>query len=102
VTDGEAKFLSTSPGDVSWSADGRWIYVTTTAGRSTGIELRPGQSFPAFPADGADAVSTWLKLPGARPVEQLAITAVSDPSGYVFQKVAELRNLFRIPVPEAR
>jgi len=102
VTGGEPKLLSTSPGNVTWSADGRWVYASNSANRMTAIELRNGQIFPAFPADGTEPLAAWVKQPGGRAVEQSTIAAVSDPAVYVFQKISEMRNLFRIPAPAAR
>jgi len=87
----------------TWSADGRWMYVTLLRGsgldESIAVPLAPGVVFPDVPLAGADSPAAWLALPGARRIDHIRIAPMRDPSSYVFTKQDELRNLFRVPIP---
>ena len=84
-----------------WSRNGRWLYATWNqhgTDRTSAIPLRPGDAFPPAPEGTEDPLGVWLKLPGVRPLDNAEISAGPDPSVYVFRKVTQLTNLFRVPI----
>ncbi len=90
-----------TPPLVSWSRDGKLLYVHSTDTRQTyAISLKPGQILPPLPASG-------LKLGDTTPVDgalgaipqQRAFMSADDPSVYAYPLVTTHRNIYRISVP---
>ena len=86
------------PPAVSWSPDGRFIYLALY-GFGYAIPLRPGQALPPLPAAGLRTEQEVAALPGARRIPQEFPFTGPDPSLYALTKVAIQRNIYRVPVP---
>ena len=90
-----------TPSLVSWSRDGKSLFLHSTRTRSTYVlPLRPGQLLPVVPASGfqlGDAVDT--SMPGTRRIPDERAFMGPDPSIYAFPKVVTHRNIYRIAVP---
>jgi Tol biopolymer transport system component len=81
---------------VSWSLDGRFLYVSR--GRTVVLPIAAGRSLPDMPASGVSVGDDNSALPRAQVLAEYRVTSRSDPSSYLFTR-AELRaNLFRIPL----
>jgi serine/threonine protein kinase/Tol biopolymer transport system component len=87
-----------APPAVTWSADGRTLYVSLVGGQSVyAIPLRPGEILPPLPKGGIRSAEDVLKLPGAKLLP--ASGEFPGPgSMYAFPKFTSQRNVFRIPV----
>ena len=93
-----AERSSDEPGFVSWSADGKFFYISIWRQATYAIPLRQGQTLPAFPASGIGAVEDVAALPGAKPFPVPAAFSGPDPSIYAFPKLSAQRNLYRVPI----
>jgi eukaryotic-like serine/threonine-protein kinase len=88
------------PALVTWSRDGRFIYLHETGLRQTvAVPLSPGQALPALPAGGIASPMAAATIPGARVIAQHRAFGGLNPSVYAFPRVTTHRNIFRIPVP---
>ena len=85
---------------VSWSRDGKFIYLHETPARQTfAIPLRPGQILLPLPASGIRSPGLDANaLPGARLIKQQRAFPSAKPSVYAFTKVTTQRNIYRISV----
>ena len=89
-----------TPPLLSWSADGKFLYVHAVATReSYAVPLLPGQSLPALPPEGLANLAEAAKLPGARTFPQPRVYGGADPSVYAYPRVTTHRNIYRILVP---
>jgi hypothetical protein len=102
VYGGESKVLCYNACKPEWSPGAATLYL------AIGVEpprpilvvpLQPGHAFPEFPAGSEDALTAWRKLPTARVIERPVSIPGPDESTYVFTKIEERRNLFRVPLP---
>ena len=102
VYGGESKVLCYNVCKPEWSPGAATLYL------AIGVEpprpilvvpLQPGHAFPEFPAGSEDALTAWRKLPSARVIERPVSIPGPDESTYVFTKIEERRNLFRVPLP---
>ena len=86
---------------VSWSRDGKFLYLHDTGIRQTfAIPLGRGQVLPLLPAGGIRSPGLdALTLPGARPIPQPRAFPGPAPSTYAYARVSAHRNIFRVPVP---
>jgi Tol biopolymer transport system component len=82
----------------TWSADGKFFYVGSTAGRTFALPVPAGKALPQLPVGGINILDRTAGLPGAVTIEGGLISPGSDPSTYVFTKTDSQRNLFRIPL----
>jgi serine/threonine protein kinase len=89
----------------SWSADGRFFYVSvdrsasaTSPGRTLAFPVPAGKPLPDFPAAGVDLSADAKGLPGLQLIDHLPISPGADPTTYVFTRTDLQRNLFRIPL----
>jgi WD40 repeat protein len=90
---------SVTPALVSWSRDGKFMYLHSTRTRqSYSVPLRPGQILPPLPASGLPSLADAGSLPGARAFPQQRAFAGADPSVYAFPRVSTHRNIYRVPV----
>jgi hypothetical protein len=88
------------PGLVTWSRDGRFVYLHETGLRQTyAVPVRDGQIQSALPASGIPSPAAVATLPGVRMIAQPRAFGGPNPSVYAFAKVTTHRNIYRIPVP---
>ncbi len=90
---------------VQWSADGKYMYVSTTSrfsaetsGKRTYIIRIPhGFGLLKLPASGIDGASE-TELAGIQSIPQADVSPGPDPQTYAFTRSAFQGNLFRIPL----
>jgi hypothetical protein len=88
------------PQEVSWSPDGRWLYLALIGGSAVfAVPLRPGQILPPLTPAGLRSVEEVVALPGAKPISVSGIFPGPDPSIYAYPKFSAQRNIYRIQVP---
>jgi Tol biopolymer transport system component len=86
------------PAPLSWTPDGRFVYVKF--GDATyAIPLQRGEMLPPAPASGFASREAVAAVPGARLVSEDAVYPGPNPSTSVFTKVTTQRNIYRVPVP---
>jgi eukaryotic-like serine/threonine-protein kinase len=88
------------PALVTWSRDGRFVYLHETGLRQTyALPVRDSQIAAALPASGIPSPAAAAALPGALMIPQQRAFGGPDPSVYAFAKVTTHRNIYRIAVP---
>jgi serine/threonine protein kinase/WD40 repeat protein len=90
---------SEEPGFLSWSPDGKFLYISTWRQATYAIPLRAGQILPPLPAAGIRSAQDAAALPGAKPFPVAGAFAGPDPSVYAYAKLTAQRNIYRVPVP---
>jgi Tol biopolymer transport system component len=86
------------PADMSWSPDGRFMYLKFT-GSTFAIPLPTGKMLPALPSSGFASKEAVAAFPGARLVsDEPNVFPGPDPSIYAFTRVATQRNIYRVSV----
>jgi Tol biopolymer transport system component len=91
-------------GHVSWSGDGRWLFMWVTtnmnlsAGETYAIPLPAGRMFPEIPSGGFQSEAEIAKLPGARVIDAFAAPGPASET-YAYSRETVQRNLFQIPLP---
>ena len=90
-----------TPAIVSWSADGRFMYVSTPGaqGKTFAVPLEGGRAVPSLPPSGLQSTADVAALPGAQLVAEQPVFVGPDPSLYAFSRVSTQRNIYRVPVP---
>ena len=89
-----------TPALVSWSPDGKFLYVHYTRKRQTyAVPLRPGQLLPPLPPEGLANLGDAANIPGAKTFPEPRAFGGADPSVYAYPRVTTHRNIYRIPVP---
>ncbi|HKE29171.1 MAG TPA: protein kinase [Bryobacteraceae bacterium] len=90
-----------TPSVVSWSRDGRFLYVhfAWTTRETYAVPLRSGQTLPPLPKGGIHSAEEAAALPGAQRIPQLRAFVGDDPSVYAFMRNTSQRNIYRVPVP---
>ena len=90
-----------TPPIVSWSPDGRFIYLCTRGrqGHTYAVPLVNGRAVPALPASGLQSNADIAALPGALLVAEQPVFVGPAPSQYAFSRISTQRNLYRVPVP---
>ena len=90
---------------VSWSRDGKELYITVqkteepgASGRTYAIPLLRGQMLPEIPAGGFQSEEEILKLRGASVLNDFDCPGPA-PETYAFARETTQRNLFRVPLP---
>jgi len=85
---------------VTWSPDGKFVYLHDTLLRQTvAVPLKRGELLPPLPASGIASPAAAAALPGARMIEQPRAFGGPNPSVYAFARVTTHRNIYRVPVP---
>ena len=87
------------PQPVSWSPDGKLLYLALSGLPTYAVPLRPGQVLPPLPPAGIRSFEDAAALPGARAFPVPGAFAGPNPSIYAFSKVTAQRNIYRVPVP---
>lgn len=88
-----------TPPLVSWSANGKFLYVHSTRTRDTySVPLADGHALPPLPPNGLQQLADAGALPGARTIPEPRAYVGADPSIYVFPQLTTHRNIYRIPV----
>ena len=88
------------PALVTWSRDGKFVYLHETGLRQTyAVALPPGQILPALPASGISSPAAAAAMAGAKMIAQQRAFGGPNPSVYAFARVTTHRNIYRIPVP---
>jgi serine/threonine protein kinase len=86
------------PPDMSWSPDGKFVYVNM--GDSTFvIPLKSNSMLPPVPAKGFASKEAVVAVPGTRLVAKERVYPGPNPAIYTFTKVTTQRNIYRVPVP---
>ena len=89
-----------TPSLVSWSPDGRFLYLHSTGSRKTySVALSQGSILPALPASGLKSMLDAVQATGAQELAQPRAFGGADPSTFAFPRVTTHRNIYRIPVP---
>jgi hypothetical protein len=88
------------PQPVSWSADGKFVYLAFMGGSAVfAAPLSSGEVLPALPPGGVKSLEDVSAIRGAKPFATPAAFPGTDPSVYAYQKLAAQRNIFQVPVP---
>jgi eukaryotic-like serine/threonine-protein kinase len=93
-----------STGHVTWSVDGRTIFVSLlfsnlSYGITYAIPLMPGQMFPPIPAGGFQSEAAIATLTGARLIGGADVAPGPTSDVYAYSRQTVQRNLYRIPIP---
>jgi eukaryotic-like serine/threonine-protein kinase len=89
-----------TPPLVSWSEDGKLVYLHATHDRRThAVPLRPGRLLPPLPAGGLGSMGDAATLPGARSFPEPRAYGGPGPLVYAFPRVTTHRNIYRVYVP---
>jgi hypothetical protein len=90
----------TTPPSVSWSPDGRFLYLNIRAAfQINAVPLQPGRILPPLPEGGIRSPRDAAALPGVRVIPEERAFRGPNPSVYAFPRVTTHRNIYRIPVP---
>jgi Tol biopolymer transport system component/tRNA A-37 threonylcarbamoyl transferase component Bud32 len=89
-----------TPPMVSWSRDGRELYLYSEDREDTyAVPLPPGQPLPALPASGISWRQDQPALAGLRTLPRQRAFLSGNPAAYAYLQVTTHRNIYRIPVP---
>ena len=88
---------------LSWSLDGKWVYVSLRpfpfgSSKTMAICAKPGAAPPTF-GKGFNTESDFLKIPGARLINQEEVFPGAAPSYFVSRHRSAKANLFRVNLP---
>jgi len=90
-----------TPPLVSWSRDGKYLFLHTTATRETyELPLAAGHMTPMVPEGGFESIQKAAEALGAKPISDRLAFPSSDPGVYAFPRLATHRNIYRITVPQ--
>lgn len=89
---------SEEPGFVSWSSDGKLLYISIWRIGTYAVPLRAGQILPSLPAGGIRTAEDVTALPGTRAFPVSGAFAGPNPSVYAYSKMSAQRNIYRVPV----
>lgn len=89
-----------TPGMLSWSPDGRWLYVSLRAfpfdsRKTAAIPVKPGAAPPSF-VKGFDSEADFARIPGVRLIDQENLSPGVSPDFFVTSRRSAKTNLFRI------
>jgi Tol biopolymer transport system component len=87
------------PQPVSWSADGKFVYLGFWINGAFAVPLRSGTMLPPLPASGIRSIQDAAALPGAQQFPVPGAFAGSNPGVYAYSKTSAQRNIYRVPVP---
>lgn len=88
----------TRPPGVSWSPDGKFLYLKFQESIYA-IPLRRGRMLPPIPSSGFRSKEDIAALPDVQLIPEQAAFPGPNPSIYAFTKVATQRNIYRVSVP---
>lgn len=95
---GGAEERGITPPIVSWSRDGRELYLYSEDMRQIdAVPLKPGEPLPPIPPDGISWRAAPPSIAGLRTIAQRAF--MNDPQAYAYLQVTAHRNIYRILVP---
>jgi serine/threonine protein kinase/Tol biopolymer transport system component len=102
--DGSGRVICSGPCLVSWSPDGKYLYVTTVtriigAGRTYVVPLPRGFAQAQLPPEGLD-LSSDETLARFQRIPHGPIAPGPDPGSYAYETEVFQGNLFRIPLHE--
>jgi hypothetical protein len=85
---------------LSWSRDGKWVYVPLrhfpfNSPKTAAIPIRPGAAPPAF-TNGFTSEADFARIPGARLINQEAVSSGISPDHFVSTRHSAKANLFRV------
>jgi WD40 repeat protein len=93
----------TTPPCVSWSPNGRYIYLNDRVGaRIYAVPIPRGRNLPPLPAGGIASATDVAAVPGSVVIKERYAFVGADPAVYAFFRVTTQRNIYRIPVPLTR
>jgi hypothetical protein len=82
---------------LSWTRDGRFMYVRPNNFSTYALPLRPGAAVPDVPAEGFQNEQELAAFAGARLVARGPnVFPGPTPDVYAFTKVATQRNIYRV------
>jgi len=91
---------------VSWSRDGKLLYLHATetlhaieSRRTYQVSLQPGQMVPPLPDSGFRSIGDAARSLRGRVISEQRAFLSADPSVYAFLRRASHRNIFRVRVP---
>jgi serine/threonine protein kinase len=89
---------------VSWSVDGKWVYVPLRyfsfgSSKTIALPTKPGAPPPAF-TKGFESEADFLRVPGARLIAQDNVMAGASPRYFISMRRSAKANLFRIYLAE--
>jgi Tol biopolymer transport system component len=96
--DGSSDVERPRPSGVSWSPDGKFLYLKIHESIYA-IPLGRGQTLPPIPPSGFRSNEDVAGLPGVRLIPEPGAFPGPNPSIYAFTKVAAQRNIYRVQVP---
>ena len=97
---GGAEERGLTPAIVSWSRDGRELYLYAEHTLETyALPLPPGDERPAIPVSGIEWIDGPPPLPHVRTISTPRAFMSGNPEMYVYLRVSSHRNIYRIPVP---
>ena len=97
---GGAEDRGVTPPLISWSRDGKLIYLfSERILRTYSIPLPSGAVLPPFPTGGLQLSDVEGSLPAAHAIGPPRAFMSSDPSVFAYPIVTTHRNIYRIPVP---
>lgn len=85
---------------LSWSLDGKWLYVSLRpfpfgSSKTVAIPVKPGDAPPGF-GKGFSSEADFLKIPGARLLSEDEVSPGTSPSYFVSRRRSAKANLFRV------
>jgi eukaryotic-like serine/threonine-protein kinase len=86
------------PPAVSWSADGKQLYVFLGETHTYAIPIPPGRVLPQIPAEGFPFRTGEKPSADAQPMGQARAFMSPDPAVYAYPIVNTHRNIYRIPI----
>jgi eukaryotic-like serine/threonine-protein kinase len=100
--DRSRRLICSGPCLVTWSSDGRYLYLTTnsrlsSSGRTLVLATPRGFALTELPPAGLDLASDE-ELARIQVIRQGLMSPGPDPQNYVFETAAFQGNLFRIPL----
>jgi eukaryotic-like serine/threonine-protein kinase len=95
---GQPQGVEPIPSPMSWTPDGRFVYVKFREA-TYAIPLQAGAGLPPAPDAGLSSRDAVAALPGARLVSEDDVYPGPNPSIHAFTKVATQRNIYRVPIP---
>ena len=89
-----------SPALLTWSPDGKWVYVALRAflfdsRKTAAIPIQPGMPPPSF-VKGFDSEADFARIPGVRVLNQDNLSPGTSPGFFVWSRRSAKSNLFRI------
>jgi hypothetical protein len=87
------------PQPVTWSSDGRFVYLNFWKNGTYALRRRSGQILPLLPPTGIRSMEDAEALPNVERLPVAAAFAGPNPTIYAYSKESAQRNIYRVPVP---